>query len=262
MPTPRKNETKEDFINRCIPYIVENEGREPEQATAMCYSIWEESKKSVVVKILNHSIYKSEPTLLLDDILINGDINKKVKTSNILLTHAHQLNVKGLNGIKEGNIYLLEKHEHFLKHHVKDVDTKFELHYIKPYEITKINTLEIFPILVKHQVQEIYGEESLGYIINRNVAIITPCYKIPKKSQEYLKNIEVLIIDGGYRIKSFYNDHKSILETLKQFREYKNLKHIYFLGTYKDYKIKGKIKNTSIKVDTLFKGDILKIKLN
>jgi HK97 family phage prohead protease len=40
MPTPKSNETKDAFIKRCIPYIIK-EGTEPDQAIAICYSLWE-----------------------------------------------------------------------------------------------------------------------------------------------------------------------------------------------------------------------------
>ncbi len=46
MPVPRKNEKKEDFINRCIPYVIhEGTTKDPKQATAICNSIWRKSKK-------------------------------------------------------------------------------------------------------------------------------------------------------------------------------------------------------------------------
>lgn len=41
MPKPHKDENKEDFISRCIPMLVD-EGRDQDQAVAMCYSIWSE----------------------------------------------------------------------------------------------------------------------------------------------------------------------------------------------------------------------------
>ena len=56
MPIPKKNERKDKFIARCIPIVIE-EGRDKEQATAICYSIWDESKKkksSFVNWILKH----------------------------------------------------------------------------------------------------------------------------------------------------------------------------------------------------------------
>jgi len=44
LPIPKKNENQSDFINRCIPQVI-GEGREKNQAIAICYSIWDESKK-------------------------------------------------------------------------------------------------------------------------------------------------------------------------------------------------------------------------
>jgi len=44
MPEPRKGENKKDFIKRCIPYII-REGKNNAEAVAICYSIWERSKK-------------------------------------------------------------------------------------------------------------------------------------------------------------------------------------------------------------------------
>lgn len=44
MPTPKDNESQSDFIARCIPYVV-GEGKDKEQASAMCYSIWKEKGK-------------------------------------------------------------------------------------------------------------------------------------------------------------------------------------------------------------------------
>jgi len=43
MPTPGKDETKEDFIERCIPILV-SEGKEQDQAVAICHSLWREKE--------------------------------------------------------------------------------------------------------------------------------------------------------------------------------------------------------------------------
>ena len=40
MPTPLPYERQEDFIQRCIPELIEKEGRDKAQATAVCYQIW------------------------------------------------------------------------------------------------------------------------------------------------------------------------------------------------------------------------------
>lgn len=50
MPTPMKGEDKNEFIGRCIP-ILKDEGKEQDQAVAICYSMWEERNESIVKKI-------------------------------------------------------------------------------------------------------------------------------------------------------------------------------------------------------------------
>lgn len=40
MPQPKPFERQEDFINRCIPELIEKENMDREQATAVCYSYW------------------------------------------------------------------------------------------------------------------------------------------------------------------------------------------------------------------------------
>lgn len=41
---PRKNESKNDFIQRCVSTEVGN-GREQTQAVAICYSIWKKHRR-------------------------------------------------------------------------------------------------------------------------------------------------------------------------------------------------------------------------
>ena len=43
MPKPRENESREKFISRCVPIVVE-EGKPQKQAVAICHSIWREDK--------------------------------------------------------------------------------------------------------------------------------------------------------------------------------------------------------------------------
>ena len=45
MPAPKRNEKEKDFISRCIPYVLkEGTAKDNKQATAICYSIWRQSK--------------------------------------------------------------------------------------------------------------------------------------------------------------------------------------------------------------------------
>ncbi len=46
MPRPRKNEKKQAFIKRCIPYVLKDKSAKGvKQAMAMCYSIWRNKNK-------------------------------------------------------------------------------------------------------------------------------------------------------------------------------------------------------------------------
>ncbi len=45
MPTPRPKEKEKDFIDRCIPQLIETEGRKPDEASAICHSIWDKHNK-------------------------------------------------------------------------------------------------------------------------------------------------------------------------------------------------------------------------
>jgi hypothetical protein len=49
MPKPKPDsESRSEWMNRCIPVLV-NEGREQDQAVAICSSMWEEVNKKIDV---------------------------------------------------------------------------------------------------------------------------------------------------------------------------------------------------------------------
>ena len=46
MPTPRKGESREAFISRCVGYVREHEGiTDSSHAAAKCNGIWEQHQK-------------------------------------------------------------------------------------------------------------------------------------------------------------------------------------------------------------------------
>jgi len=46
MPNPKPNESRDDFVTRCVPVVLDDESAEDQdQAVAMCNSIWKQSKK-------------------------------------------------------------------------------------------------------------------------------------------------------------------------------------------------------------------------
>lgn len=44
-PTPREGEAEEDFVQRCMPILID-EGKKPDEAAAICHSMWREAQKS------------------------------------------------------------------------------------------------------------------------------------------------------------------------------------------------------------------------
>jgi len=44
MPTPKPNESKDDYMSRCIPKLVA-EGKDQDQAIAICSSMFESDKR-------------------------------------------------------------------------------------------------------------------------------------------------------------------------------------------------------------------------
>lgn len=42
LPTPLPFERQDDFIQRCIPQVIEEDKADKQQATAICYSLWNE----------------------------------------------------------------------------------------------------------------------------------------------------------------------------------------------------------------------------
>jgi hypothetical protein len=51
MPKPIPNETKDDYISRCVGVLI-NEGKPKDQAVAICNSMWEQDKMSAYEKEL------------------------------------------------------------------------------------------------------------------------------------------------------------------------------------------------------------------
>lgn len=68
---PAKGEHKDEFLPRCISYLI-NEGKENEQAVAICNSLWEEhfEKKPVVFSIQSESEHIITGPLMIPQQLI------------------------------------------------------------------------------------------------------------------------------------------------------------------------------------------------
>lgn len=44
MPIPNENETRKQFMDRCIPILI-NEGKDKTQAIVICSNLWENNLK-------------------------------------------------------------------------------------------------------------------------------------------------------------------------------------------------------------------------
>ena len=45
MPTPHKDETKSEFVSRCISHVMKKEGvKTTKEAAGRCYGIWRSAK--------------------------------------------------------------------------------------------------------------------------------------------------------------------------------------------------------------------------
>lgn len=61
IPKPYENERESEYIGRCTEFLV-NEGTDQEQAVAICYSEWNDSKKQFKPKAMKYSLKQ-----ILDD---------------------------------------------------------------------------------------------------------------------------------------------------------------------------------------------------
>jgi HK97 family phage prohead protease len=94
-PKPQDNETEEHFINRCIPMLID-EGKKPEQAAAICHSLWEK-KSAEDIKLAEEFKQK-----VLDVI----DSNTKLIIEKLI---ADETFLKVLEGVVKRPIALLSK---------------------------------------------------------------------------------------------------------------------------------------------------------
>lgn len=45
MPKIKKGEKYKDWMSRCIPHLVNKEGKKHKQASAICISMWEDNEE-------------------------------------------------------------------------------------------------------------------------------------------------------------------------------------------------------------------------
>jgi hypothetical protein len=86
MPTPKKNESEEKFVERCIPIVLdEGTAKDNEQAVAICHSIYKQSKEKKSENVIEEDqpMYIKEDTierrcLPKAEIRVDGDDKPKI----------------------------------------------------------------------------------------------------------------------------------------------------------------------------------------
>jgi len=80
MPKPLPNESKSDYVSRCIEYVVKNEGVEQKAAIGKCYGLWEHFHKNNVTEKID--VFLEQGTITPDiDVTITDSKPKKKKKS-------------------------------------------------------------------------------------------------------------------------------------------------------------------------------------
>ena len=72
MPIPKQGETKEQFMQRCVPTVIK-EGSTPEQATATCLSKYNDTPDTVLGKDAPQKRIAFDTITLTDKILVDDD---------------------------------------------------------------------------------------------------------------------------------------------------------------------------------------------
>jgi len=92
MPQPAKNEKKQDYINRCVKYLIEKEDKKPDQARAQCEGMWAQHQKKqrqkkneagdMIQSILKENLWLMEPGAL-ENFMIRVQQNIALKENSI-----------------------------------------------------------------------------------------------------------------------------------------------------------------------------------
>jgi len=78
MPEVKQGESEQEWLGRCIPYqLNENPDMEKDQAAAICYSMYEKSKKNEEVTM---SIIDKIDRILTEDVDIENFIRRSLNT--------------------------------------------------------------------------------------------------------------------------------------------------------------------------------------
>jgi hypothetical protein len=142
MPLPKENETKDEYLQRCISYLIKEEGKPQKQAVAICYNYWDRSKDIEESNLSYIEAFENEEshTELVEDKNIRvlkeqseqDHVNKKINLSNLLTSDRPSIGNK-ISGWKPRGIIITDTYNNpfFPVQHPRIDTTKFFLPEIK-----------------------------------------------------------------------------------------------------------------------------------
>ena len=83
---PSKGEHEDEFMQRCIKYVM-NEGKEQEQAIAICSSLWDEHFKDQKTEALKFQIVSEDKRIISGPIMIADELIYRAANAKIQTEH-------------------------------------------------------------------------------------------------------------------------------------------------------------------------------
>lgn len=213
---PSKGEHETEFIPRCVEYVI-SEGKEPEQATAICYSIWEQH-------------FAGGVSFDYDGVLTTSEGVKKLEESVSRGTNVYIISARNDDsGLKE----FASKHGVKLVNVFATGSNKAKVEKIKELGLSK--HYDNNPDVIKELGS--IGEKFLNYsfkVMNEDKRIISGPLMIPneliyrnnerfgehyvKFSPETIQNIAIKYSKKGYQNNvNLMHDSKQVVEGITMF---------------------------------------------
>lgn len=221
---PSSGERKDDFLPRCISYVI-NEGKESEQAVAICNSIWDEHFAGVKISIdYDDTLSTDRGKQLAKDLIDKGDTLYIISARN---DKEGMVNVGKDLGIPEERIFATGSNEAKIQ---KIKDLRISKHYDNNADVVKeLGNIgqkfsQRFAFSVIDDKMELFGpamlsdfpifrnDEQLGqYNVVFNKETI---YKIAQKffEKDFNKNFN-LMHDGNQKCEGVYAFQSYIVDS-------------------------------------------------
>ena len=201
-----------------------------------CEACREARRNSRFSRTRSAILLKGEKNTLIDvppDIRVQLIREHISDVERIFLTHWHYDHCAGFGDIgfyvyvkrkKPIDLYLHEKTMQSFQASFGYMGSSFNLNQLKAYQPCHFKDFTITPIEVVHSVS------GFGFLIESNIKIayLPDTYFASKRTKEFIRNVDVLIVDAAFFGKSIFKErrHMSVDEAI-QFRKEVNAKITY-----------------------------------